>query len=195
MNARSHALTRQYTPQLHPGDVLTLPAYVWHYVRQLDAGRENVSLSFGVSDARTSLPRLPSATPTFESVLAAANECKAAHQALPVAPPHATEREDDACFRDAHADLGWRCFLAARWIEERAAEEAGGAAQGGRLLTALAAGEDAGNGGSGAIGPVNSPSHVLATMLRAELMSYVGDAKTANAVLRAATRGKRLLAG
>ena len=175
------------------GDVLTLPAYVWHYVRQLGAGEENISLSFGVSDDRSMMPPLPDATPSLENVLAAAIECKAAHQAA--CHGSATERDDDAHIREAHSDLGLRCMLAARWIEERAAEAAGGHIKGGRLLTALAAGEDAGRGGSGEIGPVNSESHMLATKLRFELMAYVGDAKTANAVLRAATRGGRLLAG
>lgn len=79
-------------------------------------------------------------------------------------------------------------------------ERTGSMAQGGRLLTALAAGADAatmspaGRAFADVIGPVNSESHLMATRLRFELMGYVGSGVVANAVLRAATRDGRLLA-
>ena len=71
---------------------------------------------------------------------------------------------------------------------------------GGRLLTALAEGADALGAPAHAlakwsdvVGPVNTEAHLRATKLRFELMALAGGGDVANAILRAATRGKRLL--
>ena len=83
-------------------------------------------------------------------------------------------------------------LLAARLLESQAAERLpGGAAKAGAMLTALADGADA-TQTSSAIGRVNTESHLAATRLRFELMGYLGG-ELANAVLRVATRGGRLL--
>ena len=49
---------------LEPGDVLWLPRFYWHYVHQLDAPSENISLNFctcqfccGVHHARADFPQ------------------------------------------------------------------------------------------------------------------------------------------
>ena len=191
---------------LVPGDVLFLPAYVWHYVRQLDEGAENISLSFGVEDERTTLTACPGGRPPeFEAIIhAAAGAYQAAILRQGSRAP--TEREgerqsdraDDDAIESAHDDLGLRCKLASRWVEERALEQTGSVAQARRLLSGLAVGADAtrSEGGANAfpefadvIGPINTESHLLATRLRAELMRYVGSGELANAVLRATVRG------
>lgn len=179
---------------LEPGDVLFLPANVWHYIRQLGPGEENISLSFGVEDGRMELPMDPALAPSLEQVIAAAAQGAAA-----AAAGDDLRRADDAVIEGAYDDGGLRCMLAARWAEEQAMERTGSLAKGGRLLTALAAGADAatmspaGRTFADVIGPVNSESHLMATRLRFELMGYVGSGAIANAVLRAATRDGRLL--
>jgi hypothetical protein len=170
---------------LEPGDALYLPSYVWHYVKQLDAGSENISLSVGFADDADRVIFTPTCSPELEDVLAAAAAC--------ARPPRPTEASDDARIGrdDEH---GLRCLITARHVESLALEAMGGdGARAGAVLTALADGADA-TQTSAAIGKVNSESHLAATRLRYELVRRLG-ADDANALLRAMARGGRMLSG
>jgi len=170
---------------LEPGDVLWMPSMVWHYVRQMEPGAENISLSFGTrgKDAGRGALERSKMPPSFEDVLASA-------AASAQRPPPASADDALLCADEAS---GLRCLLAGRWIEHQAALEFGSSARAGAVLTALAAGADA-TQTSDVIGKINSPSHLAATKLRFELVGLLG-VEAANAVLRVSTRGGRLVKG
>jgi len=192
---------------LEPGDVLWLPSFYWHYVRQEEEGLRNLSVNCWVGakpdgstllggrkhemaaacDARPAL----SSEQLVQRLLACSSTSARAQ-----APTDRSEARDDATL-DAGGSHGLACLLAARWLETEVAA-ALDESEVGPFLNALAGGGDAeeraGHDTGTAIGPAGSPTYTLAAKVRLELLSSVG-LKSTCALLRAMTRHGRLHPG
>lgn len=116
---------------IHPGDVLWLPKYWWHFVQQLEPGVENVSLSFWLGTKGNQ---------EFDREVRASRAM--AGQLAPAYRATSTEAEDCALQSLLYQDpqLALRAFKLCRLIEEMAARKYGPA--GGEFLTEIAAAED-----------------------------------------------------
>ena len=174
------ARARGVEATLEAGDVLYLPKYYWHLVRQLD-GPHNLSLNCWVGGRGNE-----------------AFSAEAARWATEVSPPataapsEATAAAEDARFEswllgDGAAALV--AFKAGRLAETIAAKTCGGAERGGDFLSAMAAGADA----EWAKG---SKAARVAARIRGQLSGLCGgSASHASALLRALTRDGRLCPG
>ncbi|KAL1496580.1 hypothetical protein AB1Y20_014185 [Prymnesium parvum] len=214
----SLARARGLEATLAPGDVLWLPSFCWHYVRQLDEGRPNLSLNFWVGvqgDGENLLGAgrhgaveaahrraLGGAPQSVEARVEAVERCaRAAAAAARRAAGAAARRQDDADDAMVRGEEGGgvQFLMAARWVESETAQRVGAGAAG-RFLTALAAGEDAAaydgahREASDAIGPLGSATHNAAVSIRLELLLQFGEER-ANALLRLLTRDGRLYPG
>lgn len=151
---------------LEPGDVLWLPSYVYHHVRQLDAGKENLSMNCwcGTAPQRVRLGGATLQSPigggrarameaaskmveevTLESVQAsAASALLAACDATKSQSTTAAEEEDERRLVTDPA-IGLQSLFAVQYIESKVAH-AIGAERTGPFLSALAAGGDAPGG-------------------------------------------------
>lgn len=179
---------------LEPGDVLWLPRYWWHYVHQLDAPSENISLNFwcgrkGTDRFMQNLRTAPA--PSAEEVAVASAEAAATAEAM---GRHESERErveaaDDALL-EADADLAFSCLHAGRIIESAAVRLLGDDKSKGYLfLSAIAAGADA-------RWPPNATAAISnARRIRSELIGLLGSSVAANALLRMIARDGRLSPG
>ena len=165
---------------LEAGDVLYLPKYYWHLVRQLD-GQQNLSLNFWVGGRGNE---------DFHAE--AARWATEASPTATAAPSEATAGEEDTRFEswllgDGAAAL--TAFKAGRLAETIAAKTCGGAEQGGDFLSAMAAGADAG-------WVEGSKAARVAARIRGQLSGLCGgSASHAAALLRALTRDGRLCPG
>lgn len=175
------ARVRGVEATLEAGDVLYLPKYHWHLVRQL-SGQHNLSLNFWFGGRGNE-----------------AFNAEAARWATEVSPPpaaaaasEATAAAEDARFEswllgDGAAAL--MAFKAGRLAETIAAKTCGGAERGGDFLSAMAAGADA----EWADG---SKAARVAARIRGQLSGLCGgSASHASALLRALTRDGRLCPG
>lgn len=145
---------------MRPGEVLWLPGFVWHYVRQLDEGKHNLSLNFWVG-AKPDGSQLVGArakdwgyNPNISvEALVACSKASAAAAAAAAGSREkalAQEREDEALV-SASTSLGLRGLVTARWLETEATVFLGGAVEKkdhahglkvGAFLNALADGAD-----------------------------------------------------
>ena len=145
---------------MQPGDVLWMPGFIWHYVRQLDEGKPNLSLNFWVG-AKPDGSQLVGArakdwgyNPNISvEALVACSRASAAAAASAAASPErllAQEEEDEALVGQS-TSLGLRSLVTARWLESEATVHLGGAVEKkdhthglkvGAFLNALADGAD-----------------------------------------------------
>ena len=183
---------------LEPGEVLWLPRFYWHYVFQLDAPSENISLNFwcgrkGTEDFFRRMRDAP--LPDAAEVKASA---KAAHD---TASGFFTGNEpQDAFMRDKIAEedekllaqstgLAFDCLHASRMLEAAGVKSMGDDRQlGYQFLQAIAYGSDA------AWLETQAPT-MKAFKLRQELIAVLGSGKVVNALFRLMTRDGRLYPG
>ncbi|EOD27588.1 hypothetical protein EMIHUDRAFT_235592 [Emiliania huxleyi CCMP1516] len=169
--------------ELAPGDVLWLPRYHWHLVRQVpDAcGGEhpppfspNLSLSAWVGGKGTEAFRAEA-----DAAYAAAKLAEAAEAVV--------EAEDIEFAAEcaSHRAAALRAFHAARLVETIAAKLLRSQVEGGAFLTALAAGADAS-------WPAGSSARRAARRIRLQLAHLLGSEANAAALLRATTQHGRL---
>lgn len=186
------ARARALEAVLSPGDVLWLPRFYWHYVHQLDAPSENVSLNFWVGKKGTEgfMAQMRTAPlPADDAVAAAA---AAAH-----ATAREMERGEQARLRVEAADERWlasdaevamNCLHLSRMIETACTHVMRDErARGNHFMSALAVGAEV-------TWPADQSAASQARRLRREVMSMFG-ADGANALLRMATRHGRLHPG
>ena len=202
------ANARGYEVSLEAGDVLFLPARWWHYVRQCDPGHENLSLNFWVNKVEgsptTTSVRLQHALeraaerppPAAEIAMAAraAAEENTKRAALGTSQRQKRDLEDDALLQvwadESQSEaLVWTHL--AVMIEGSMTDHLG-AAEAGAFLNDLAAGVDATDGKKW---PAGSLHREAASSLRGQLISILGGAERANALLRLMTRHCRLFPG
>ena len=182
---------------LSAGEVLYLPRYHWHLVRQVGRGRQNVSLNCWVGGKGNDAFN--------EQAALAAQAAQAAQAAMPAEArpeqldePVGDEGAGEEGAWGAEAFEAWlrrdsavalTAFKAGRLAEAVAARACGGnTALGGELLTDIAAGEDRG-------WPPTSKPHRIARRLRAQLGALLGSQAAAAALLRALTQDGRLHPG
>uniref|UniRef100_A0A7S0J9D4 JmjC domain-containing protein n=1 Tax=Calcidiscus leptoporus TaxID=127549 RepID=A0A7S0J9D4_9EUKA len=189
--ALRHARAMETT--LSPGEVLWLPRFYWHVVRQLDHGEDNLSLNFWVGDKGHTqvLQRLNSSLAsgqleaTRQSDSACTNESK-----LNGSDVHVESDLDFACVRlpdDYGEALTW--LHTSRMVELVARKLCGDDwAQGGRFLNAMARGDDTN-------WPVASAIKQTAKRLRSEMAMALGGAANVGKLLRLLSRDGRLYPG
>jgi hypothetical protein len=174
---------------LGPGDVLYVPRYHWHTVRQTSPGIETISLNFwfgrkGTGTFKTEM-RLAIRQPAEkETILAAAKQASDVEGMCSDAKMRVAQ-EDDACIGTDEA-ISVRCLLAGRHVEGCTKELLGDDA--GDFLNSLARGEDVGWSTDSTIA-----RHAAST--RGELISLLEGVDRANALLRAMTWHGRLHPG
>ena len=111
---------------LEPGDVLWLPRFYWHYVHQLDAPSENLSLNFWVGRKGTEEffrtvreAPLPSDAEVAQAAAAAAADFGRTHE--DEAAGRQLDADDDALI-GADAATGMACLHMARMVESAGAQ-------------------------------------------------------------------------
>ena len=186
---------------LRAGEVLYLPRYHWHLVRQVGRGRQNVSLNcwvggkgndaFNEQAAQAAQAAMPAEARPEQldepvglegiGVEGAGEEGAGEEGAWGAEIFEAWLRRDSA--------VALTAFKAGRLAEAIAARACGGnTALGGELLTDIAAGEDRG-------WPPTSKPRRIARRLRAQLGALLGSQAAAAALLRALTQDGRLHPG
>ena len=107
---------------LSPGEVLWLPRFYWHYVHQLDAPSENISLNFwhgqkGTQQFMRNVRESP--LPQPDEVEAAASEAAQAYHRSCTSEEEANRiaAEDDALI-EASDEIGMTCLHTGRMIEQ-----------------------------------------------------------------------------
>ncbi|KAL1515248.1 hypothetical protein AB1Y20_001882 [Prymnesium parvum] len=192
---------------LDEGDVLWLPSYYFHHVRQLDEGRPNLSLNcwVGTAQQRVDLGEAALLCSVLAGLARAAygrvapRVSDALLASMRASRQAAADEADEALLNHSEA-IGLLSLFAAQYLETkaRAAESASAAAElnpdeVGPFLNALAAGDDAAPSASSPLGAVGTAKHTLAVQLRLNLVKQFGDA--ASALLRITTRHGRLHPG
>ena len=188
------ARARALEAELAPGEVLWLPRFWWHYVKQLDAPSENLSLNFwcgrkGTEAFMRALREAPLPTADEVDVAARAALATTEEASASAAARDRLEREDEALLA-ADDQLAFHCLQLGRMIEGAAVKVMGDDRPRGYLfLAALAAGADA------RWPPSASVARAHARKIRAECMAVLGGARAANALLRMISRDGRLSPG
>ena len=166
--------------------VLWLPRFYWHLVRQLDPGEDNLSLNFWVGDKGHAqvLQRLSSSScgqlgAPMHTDSACTDESKPTGSDEGSAPVRLPDDYSEA--------LTW--LHTSRMVELAARKLCGGDwAQGGRLLNAMAQGDDS-------RWPVTSPIRLTAERLRSEMAVALGGAANVAILLRLISQDGRLYPG
>ena len=177
---------------LNPGQTLWLPRFYWHYVHQLDAPSENISLNFWVGQKGTKefmSNMRSSALPTPEEVDRAIDDAAAAYVTMSssVEGRRKVDREDDDLLAE-DPNLAMACLHSGRMLETAATHICkGDRNKGNQFLNAIAAGMEA-------TWPKDTFGGINGRRMRCELMSVLG-AKGANALLRLIVRDGRLYPG
>lgn len=167
------ARARGLEATLEPGDVLWLPSFYWHFVRQLDEGHPNLSVNTWCGAqpdgstiiggrAKSWCGETPATTPGVAELLACSRDSYLGAATLVAASSvqarDALEGADDCLLNgdgggavwaeESDAVGGLRTLTTGRWLESEAATRVregglGAEISAGQLLTAMAAGEDA----------------------------------------------------
>ena len=183
---------------LEPGDVLWLPRFYWHYVKQLDAPSENVSLNFWVGKKGTQeffhkmrtmpLPEMADVAAAALDAARTARSMNTGDEMKDATAAEAVQREDEATV-GASTSLAFDCLHASRMIESAASKlMADNRDMGNKFLLAIAHGADAN-------WPENDGATQKARRLRQELMAVLGGGRIVNALLRLVSRDGRLYPG
>ena len=96
---------------MHPGEVLWLPSFCWHYVRQLDAGSENMSLNFWVRGRGVAQGTRGGGACARQRTCTRVSSCARARSRtapLPPAPYPAPPRTCGMCFSAHNSRLLWQ---------------------------------------------------------------------------------------
>eukprot|EP00966_Prymnesium_polylepis_P003553 81224-Prymnesium_polylepis.1 len=209
------ARARGLETTLEAGDVLWLPAFWFHHVRQLDAGRENLSLNCwvgtqqraanlgatkiavnvgdGVARQMEAAARANAARRVATSIEAELRAClRVSADGAAETTATAAEAADEALLESAAFGL-W-ALLAVQHLETKVRAAVGSMAAAGQLLNALAAGADMAPPDGSPLGAHGSPTHLAAMQLRVSLVQQFGAAGAA-ALLRMCTRHGRLHPG
>ena len=177
---------------LEPGDVLWLPRFYWHYVHQLDAPSENLSLNFwigrkGTEEFCKELREAPLPGPELVAAATTAAAAVARQMEADGLGRQRVETSDEALL-EASPALAMKCLHAARMIESAAAHLMGDdQAKGNHFLAALAAGSDG-------FWPPDTSAYKSAQTLRKELIAVLGE-DGASALIRMSSRDGRLHPG
>ena len=177
---------------LAPGDVLWLPRFYWHYVHQLDAPSENLSLNFWVGQKGTHgvmRAMRESSLPTAAQLEGATQDAYATYLSMQASDEgrRRVEEADDEMLR-SDPTLAWNILHLERMTESACHKVVGDdRVKGNQFLTALAAGAEA-------TWPPDGAASVHGRKIRGELVAVLGAAG-ANALLRVAVRDGRLYPG
>jgi hypothetical protein len=199
-NFPAAARARGLEAVLEPGDVLWLPRFHWHYVHQLDAPSENLSLNFWIGQKGTVsfMEQLRAAPlPTAERVDGAADAARATTTRMTTseAALKAGEVADEEMLR-ADPQLAVKVLHTGRMAETAAATLMGGDRErGNHFLAALAAGAESAWRESPSADVRASNACISARRIRGELMAVLGGASAANALIRMMSRHGRLYPG
>lgn len=193
---------------LEPGDVLFLPAYYWHYVRQAGDGL-NLSVNFWVGGRPESCKRCGlyeqreqasnRALPSMDKVRRSAAACKARTEATLRKRAHGAAAgstdsgEDEAALLEVDGDGGLLSLFTSFKTEVIPATVLG-VERGAALLHAMAMGADAGAvGATKGAWPFDTDEAVkMAALLRQQILALLHTEERVHALLRAMTRHGRL---